>query len=63
MSAYAVVLRAIKENPGKTPAELEALVPMEAVPVTDMLVMLVADGRVTQTGTGDTATYSSTSEE
>ncbi len=63
MSAYAVVLRAVKDNPGKTAAELEAIIPMEATPVLDMLAILTVDGRVTKTGTDASATYTSTSEE
>lgn len=59
MSAYAVVLRAIKDNPDKTAAQLEALIPMEATAVTKVLAMLVTDERVTKTGAGDAATYAS----
>jgi hypothetical protein len=61
MSIYAVVLRTVKDNPGLTAAQLEATIPAEADGVTKVLTMLVADSRITQTGTGPSATYASIS--
>lgn len=61
MSVYAVVLEAVKSNAGKTAAELEALIPLEADAVDNMLTELVADGRVTKVGVGAGATYTSAS--
>jgi len=61
MSQYASVLKAVKENPNKTAAELAAILGEEEQPIDAALVSLLADGRVTKTGSGAGATYSSTS--
>lgn len=63
MSIYAVVLEKVKEVPAQTAAQLSTLLHVEETPVDQVLVMLVHDGRVTKTGVGAGATYTSTSQQ
>lgn len=61
MSQYATILRAIKDNPNKTAAQLATILGEEQTPIDAALLSLVADARITKSGSGPSATYASTS--
>lgn len=63
MSIYAAVLEKVKEVPNQTAAQLASKLDVEETPVDKVLVDLVKDGRVTKTGSGSGATYSSTAQQ
>lgn len=64
MSEYSFVLRTVKENPGLTLAQLAALPGIaqqnDTTAIAKVLPMLVQDGRITQSGSGAGATFTST---
>ena len=60
MSAYAAVLKAVKENPNKTAAELAVVLQLEEQPVDQVLIMLVNDGRVDKHGVALVHTFTVT---
>lgn len=62
MSEYASILRTVKENPAQTLAQLATLlkVPNDQTALIAALAQLVADARITKSGSGAGATYSST---
>ncbi len=63
MSIYAVVLEKVKEVPAQTAAQLAVKLDVEETPVDLALSLLVKDGRVTKSGSGAGATYTSTAQQ